>query len=322
MKKLFMLSPLIILVLSACGPNATAQPTQNVGAIQTAAVQTVQAQPKPLETAIPVPATITPIAATSTALVPATATVKAETVVACNAAQFIRDVTVPDGTVFKPEEFFTKTWELKNVGTCTWSGNYLVVADSGDGMTQVPQQLLSAVANKGTVAPGETVDISIPMQASNMDGAYKTYWRLQNDAGNVIPISNGISGKFFSVEIKVSTGDSSPDITNVSTRIEQQQGSGAVCAANTTYFVYVDITASRATTAAYRIDLTDESGQVADGIFASFASPEVSDSLIFNAADTQRVSLQVLGPYVYPDKITVRVYVNGKAYPETMVSCQ
>ena len=36
----------------------------------------------------------------------------------CDKAQFIADVTVRDGTIMSPGQTFTKTWRLKNVGTC------------------------------------------------------------------------------------------------------------------------------------------------------------------------------------------------------------
>src|SRR5512135_3467629 len=49
----------------------------------------------------------------------------------CDRAQFIADVTVPDGTRFSPGAAFTKTWRLKNVGTCTWSTSYTLVFSSG-----------------------------------------------------------------------------------------------------------------------------------------------------------------------------------------------
>ena len=39
----------------------------------------------------------------------------------CNWAQFVADVTVPDGTSYAPSTAFKKTWRLKNIGTCIWS---------------------------------------------------------------------------------------------------------------------------------------------------------------------------------------------------------
>ena len=66
-------------------------------------------------------------------------------------------------------------------------------------------------------------------------------------------------------------------ITNTSVRIVQEQGSGAACTANSTYFVYVDISSNGPTTALYEIDVTDASGQVPDGVFDGFAAPEVRE---------------------------------------------
>ena len=36
-------------------------------------------------------------------------------------AQFVADVTVPDGARYDPNAAFTKTWRLRNIGTCTWT---------------------------------------------------------------------------------------------------------------------------------------------------------------------------------------------------------
>src|SRR3972149_8813432 len=44
--------------------------------------------------------------------------------VVCDQAQFISDLTVPDGTSFSPGAVFTKTWRLMNIGSCTWSESY------------------------------------------------------------------------------------------------------------------------------------------------------------------------------------------------------
>jgi hypothetical protein len=52
----------------------------------------------------------------------------------CDWAQYIKDVTVPDGTVFTPGAEFTKTWRIRNIGTCTWNSYYDLVFDDGDGM--------------------------------------------------------------------------------------------------------------------------------------------------------------------------------------------
>jgi len=53
---------------------------------------------------------------------------------ACDAAKFVSDLTVPDGTNFASGAAFTKTWRLQNVGTCTWGTSYRLVFSGGEQM--------------------------------------------------------------------------------------------------------------------------------------------------------------------------------------------
>lgn len=122
---------------------------------------------------------------------------------ACDRAQFVSDVTVPDGTAFGPNAPFIKTWRLKNVGTCTWS-NYSLVFDSGEKMGGPASAVLPA-----TVAPGQTVDVSVNLTAPPAGGNYRGYWKLKSNSG--VPFGIGSAGtKSFWVEIKVSGGAITP----------------------------------------------------------------------------------------------------------------
>ncbi len=118
--------------------------------------------------------------------------------VSCDRAQFIADITVPDGTVYPPGTAFTKTWRLKNVGTCTWTTFYAMIFDTGEKMggpdlVNLPQ----------SVAPGQTVDMSINMTAPGTAGPYRGYWRFQNSDG--VPFGIGAGGaKSWWVDIRVS----------------------------------------------------------------------------------------------------------------------
>ena len=51
----------------------------------------------------------------------------------CDMAQFVADVTIPDGTTLAPGATFAKTWRLKNIGSCTWTTSYAVVFTGGVG---------------------------------------------------------------------------------------------------------------------------------------------------------------------------------------------
>jgi hypothetical protein len=114
---------------------------------------------------------------------------------------------VPDGTGFAPGIGFSKTWRLKNVGSCTWS-NYSLIFDSGEKMSGPDSAVIPT-----SVAPGQTVDITIALTSLATAGTYRGYWKLKNNNG--IPFGIGSAGtKSFWVEIKVTgTGTVPPTVT-------------------------------------------------------------------------------------------------------------
>lgn len=129
---------------------------------------------------------------------------------ACDRAQFIADVTVPDGTSFAPGIGFSKTWRLKNVGTCTWT-NYSIMFDTGEKMSGPDAALIPA-----TVAPGQTVDITLTLTSPTTAGTYRGYWKLKSSTG--VPFGIGSAGtKSFWVEIKVTGTGVVPSTTTVPT---------------------------------------------------------------------------------------------------------
>jgi len=93
-------------------------------------------------------------------------------------AEFVSDMTVLDGTIFAPNATFVKTWRLKNVGTTTWTPSYTVVYVSGSQMGAPASLALPA-----SVAPGQTVDISIPMTAPAEENTYTANFLLANASG-------------------------------------------------------------------------------------------------------------------------------------------
>jgi len=108
------------------------------------------------------------------------------------------DQTVPDNTIMAPGQVFVKTWRLTNAGTCTWNSSYQLVFDHGDGMgvSSGYAQTLTA----GTVAPGQSVDVSVTLTAPADPGTYTGYWRFRDPNG----IYFGIGGAApWVVKIKV-----------------------------------------------------------------------------------------------------------------------
>jgi len=194
---------LLALALSACNLPTNTPPPEGANAILTAAAQTVEANltqsailnPPTAPPTSTVPAGSTP---TLTLAVPTNTTTAPTQTAVCDLAQFLTDVTVPDGTEFEPNENFTKTWRFKNIGACNWSG-YSLVFDSGDAMSG------PASVPIGTVGAGQEVDISVDLKAPASDGEYRGYWRIKNSSGVLLPTSGGYQAKSVYVEIEVKT---------------------------------------------------------------------------------------------------------------------
>ena len=139
----------------------------------------------------------TPAQSAATETIQPTITHTPEPTQICDAAEFMDDVTIPDGTIVKTGETFTKTWRFKNIGTCTWDASYTLIFDVGDqmnGPTSVPLPV--------SVAPGDVVEFSINFQAPDKPGSYRSYWRLRNPSGVMLPILHGYKGKSFYVDIR------------------------------------------------------------------------------------------------------------------------
>ena len=96
-----------------------------------------------------------------------------------NAATFVADVTIPDGTKFAPGAFFVKTWRLRNSGSCTWGQGSFLAFKSGDRLGPPAD----SVALSSAVAPGATVDISVDLKAPTTPGSYAGYWELVDAQG-------------------------------------------------------------------------------------------------------------------------------------------
>lgn len=110
----------------------------------------------------------------------------------CDQAEFIADVTIPDGTQLSPNQAFTKTWRLKNIGTCLWTSNYAMVFSGGETMNSPTSQFFP-----GNVMPGETMDISVNLQAPTVPDHYRANWKLKNAAGVLFGVIQQPEGLFW-----------------------------------------------------------------------------------------------------------------------------
>ncbi|GAB4455985.1 MAG: hypothetical protein Kow0070_05230 [Anaerolineales bacterium] len=143
------------------------------------------------------PATLTPLPPLTATPTPITPPPPTPTTPGCDRASFVADVNVPDGAIFAPGAAFSKTWRLKNAGSCTWTKDYRITYYSGELMNaQV------AVHMPYFVYPGETVDVTVNMVAPSAPGNYRGYWILANASGKLFGIGADASKPFW-VEINV-----------------------------------------------------------------------------------------------------------------------
>jgi len=206
--KTILWTAILALVLSACNLGTSAPPdaAATLNPLYTAAAQTLEAmvtqdaQATPgigVATSTPFP-TATPTLSfaypTSTSVV----YLSPVPVKRCDAAAFVRDVTVTDGTFVTPGKSFTKTWRLQNVGTCSWTSSYALIFVNGDGMSAP-----NLVNMPGNINPGESVDLSVNLTSPSKKGHYRGYWKLRNASGVLFGIGTQSDTAFW-VDINVS----------------------------------------------------------------------------------------------------------------------
>jgi len=131
--------------------------------------------PEPTATRVPTRAsTNTPRARTST---PQIRVVSSNTANCTNSAAFVSE-TVPDGSTISAGATFTKTWRVKNTGTCSWNMSYGIQYDEG---MQLGGDNFFPIPN--VVKPGDQVDFTISLKAPISSGTYLCYYKLISDYG-------------------------------------------------------------------------------------------------------------------------------------------
>ncbi len=130
------------------------------------------ATPVPLDTSTPRPSVV------ATAASPSNTQPAPPPLASCTSnSAYVTDVTIPDGTVLPPGTAFTKTWRVQNNGTCAWNTSYALILVGG---APLASQNAFPVPE---LTPGAIADISIPMVAPLVTGAYSSIWRVRDSLG-------------------------------------------------------------------------------------------------------------------------------------------
>jgi hypothetical protein len=199
---------IVAFFLSACNLGVKAPPdaSSTLNPLYTAAAQTVDAMANQdtytpgsgNSTLAPLPGDF-PTATPTSTLSFSTSTPRQSSapVKRCDAAAFVKDVTIPDGSIITPGSTFAKTWRIKNAGTCSWTSSYALVFISGDGMSAP-----AYVNITGYVSPGDTIDVTVNLVAPSQKGHYRGNWKLRNASGVLFGIGV-LADTAFWVDINV-----------------------------------------------------------------------------------------------------------------------
>ena len=200
---------LVMLLLAACNLSSQGTPiSDDPSALYTAAAQTVSAQltQVPASTGVTFPTATLAAALPTNTLLPSPTSLPSNTPVPpsptpvpvpCDRASFLEDVSYPDNTEVAVGSTFVKTWRLKNNGACTWNSSYALVFVHGDSMGGPAAAQFTA----GSVAPGQTIDVSVSLVAPATTGTYQGFWQLRNNAGVLFGIGADAKSEFW-VKIK------------------------------------------------------------------------------------------------------------------------
>ena len=214
-------------LVSACGPeDSDATPTLSPEIMQTLAVvtfsvgltQTEAAKPTNTPTITPSPTSSPTLAVTNTPGKPSAPSAGGLPVSTCNSLAFISDVTIPDNTSMKPGQKFTKTWRVKNNGTCAWDTGFKFNSVGGNALGGTSLTLTE------TVSPGSEIDLSVSMTAPSTAGSHQSNWKMSNAAGaffgDEVYVIIVVSGSGSTTNTPVTSGSSvNPTATATATEV-------------------------------------------------------------------------------------------------------
>jgi uncharacterized protein YkwD len=189
-KKLFVVTALLALILSACGGQAAteaATETATEAPVATAS-QSITEAPAVSETSSAPPPEASATATSETPPAPQSPTIdpsRPTNAPDCtNSASFVADVTIPDNTNVAGGTTFTKTWRVSNTGTCVWGPDYTLTYYS-DERLGAPDAVPLAITY-----PGQTADISVDFTAPNTTGNHRGNFVIKNPAGLIMKVGD------------------------------------------------------------------------------------------------------------------------------------
>jgi hypothetical protein len=107
-----------------------------------------------------------------------------------NQLTYLKDLTIPDGSVVAPDSTLDKRWEVQNTGDCNWNADYHIRLIAGPDLNaQKEQALYPARAGSHAV-------IRFVFKAPLQPGSYRSAWQAFDPNGEPF-------GDAFFIDIKV-----------------------------------------------------------------------------------------------------------------------
>lgn len=97
-------------------------------------------------------------------------------------SDFVRDVSIPDGSLVDPGQTLHKQWELRNAGNVHWTNRRLarVGATGGYASPESPDSV-----SIPDTPPGENVVISVNVVAPERPAHYIAHWKMTDEYGQL-----------------------------------------------------------------------------------------------------------------------------------------
>jgi len=157
---------------------------EGVGEVTPTVAPTKTPVPTSANTPVPTPTPVQVTATSTPTRRPPTATPIPLPTRCLDSLAYVADLTYDDNNmnnppVLSPGQAFIKGWRVRNSGTCTWDNRYrLAFVQGNQAGAQMGGQPLFIV---GTVRPGQTTDLNLPLVAPMQPGTYQGWWQMFND---------------------------------------------------------------------------------------------------------------------------------------------
>lgn len=93
-------------------------------------------------------------------------------------AQYLSDISIPDGTQIQAGANFVKTWRMRNTSTCNWPAGFRLAFFEDEPMSK------AAVSDPlGPITQNQDFDVSVALTAPQVKGVYTSTWRLRDTSG-------------------------------------------------------------------------------------------------------------------------------------------